>query len=67
MVTRGGDVVAGGELLDDLNIGGETGAGEHTFEQIVAEERRVRNPPGESRFESVDIIDALAGIGAFAK
>jgi hypothetical protein len=39
MVTQGGDVVAGGEFLDYLDIGGEAGTGEDAFEQIVAEKR----------------------------
>ena len=41
VVAKGADVVAGRKFLDDLDIGGETGAGEHTLEQIVAEQRRV--------------------------
>ena len=63
----GGDVVAGGKLLDDLDIGGEPGAGEDAFEQIVAEQGRVGHPAGQRRLESVDVVDALAGVGAFAE
>ena len=62
-----GDVVASGKFLDDLDVGGETGAGEDALEQIVAEQRRVRHPAGERRLEGVDVVDALAGIGAFAE
>ena len=61
-----GDVVACGELLDYLDVGREACAGKDAFEQIVAEQCRVRHPAGKRRFESVDFVDALARIGAFA-
>ena len=61
------DVVAGREFLDDFDVRGEAGAREHAFEQIVAEQRRIRRPAGERGFESVDVVDAFAGIGAFAE
>ena len=67
MVAQRVDVVAGGEFLDDLDIGGETGAGEDALEQIVAEQRRVRHPAGERGLEGIDVVDALAGVGAFAE
>jgi len=67
VVAEGGDVVAGRELVYDLDIGGESGAGEDALEQIVTKERRVRHSAGESSLESVDVVDALAGIGAFAE
>ena len=62
-----GDVVAGGKLLDDLDVGGETGARKDALEQIVAEQRGVRHAAGERGLEGVDVVDALAGIGAFAE
>ena len=65
MASRG-NVVAGWEFLHHLDIGGETSTGEDALEQIMAEQGRVRHPAGKRRFESVDFIDALAGIGAFA-
>ena len=67
MVAQGADVVAGGEFLDDLDVGGEAGAGEDALEQIVAEQRRVRHAAGERGLEGIDVVDALAGIGAFAE
>ena len=67
MVAQGGDVVAGGKLLDDLDVGGETGAREDALEQIVAEQRRIRHTAGERGLEGIDVVDALAGIGAFAE
>ena len=66
-MANGADVVAGREFLDDLDIGGEAGAREHAFEQIVAEKRRIRRPAGERSFEGVDVVDAFARIGAFAE
>ena len=59
-MAKSADVVAGREFLDDFDIGGEAGAREHAFEQIVAEQSRVRRPAGERGFESVDVIDAFA-------
>ena len=67
MMPQSRDVVAGGEFLDHLDVGGETGAREDALEQIVAEQRGVRNPAGERGLEGIDIVDALAGIGAFAE
>ncbi len=67
VMARGADVVASREFLDDLDIGGEASAREHAFKQIVAEQRRVRRAPRERGLEGVDVIDALAGIGAFAE
>ena len=48
------DVVAGGKLLDHLDVGGQPGAGEDALEQIVAEQRRFpargrRAPPRRHR------------------
>ncbi len=61
------EVVAGGELLDHLDIGHETGAGKDALEQIVAEQGRVGHPVGKRCLEGIDLVDALAGIGAFAE
>ena len=67
MVAQRGDVVASRIGFDDLDVGGKAGAGEHAFEQIVAEQRGVRNPVGEHGLEGIDRVDALAGIGTFAE
>ena len=67
VVAQGADIVARRKFLDDLDIGGEAGAGEHALEQIVAEQRRIRRAAGQRGLESVDVVDALAGIGAFAE
>ena len=67
MLTPGGDVVAGRELLDHLDIRGETGAGEDSLQEIVAEKHVFRHPPGEGRLEGVDVVDSLAGVRPLAK
>ena len=67
MLARRGDVVAGGILLDDLDVGDQSGPREDALEQIVAEERVLRNAPRERRLEDVDVVDALAGVGALAE
>ena len=67
MVAQRADVVAGGKLLDDLDVRGEAGAGEHALEQVVAEQRRVRHAAGERGLEGVDVVDALAGVGALRR
>ena len=66
-MAKGGDVVAGGKILHHLNVGHQTRAGEDTLEQIVAEQGVFRHAALQGRLEGVDIIDALAGIRAFAK
>ena len=64
MLARRGDVVARGKFLDHLDVGGQTGAGENAFKQIVAENRVDRNAPIERRVEGIDVVDAFADIGA---
>ncbi len=67
MLSPGGDVVAGWEFLDHLDIRGEAGACEDSFQEIVAEKRILRHPPGKSRFEGIDVVDPLAGVRTLAK
>ena len=38
VLAQGVDVVARGKRLDDLDIGGKTGAGEDALEQVVTEQ-----------------------------
>ena len=66
MLAQRGDVVARREILDHFDVGGETGAREDAFEQIVREQRALRHAPGERGLEGVDVVDALAGERAFA-
>ena len=67
MVPQRADIVAGGKFLDDLDIGSEAGAGKHALEQIMAQQRGVRHPARKRCLERIDVIDSLAGIGAFTK
>ncbi|MNO61713.1 hypothetical protein D3C76_523680 [compost metagenome] len=54
-------------IFHHLDIRGQPGAGENTLEQVVAEQLVLPYPAGERRFEGVDVVDALAGVGAFAE
>ena len=67
MVAQGPDVVAGGKILDDLDVGDEGGPGVDSLEQIVAEHGGFGDAPRQSRLEGIDVIDALAGVGALAE
>ena len=55
------DVVASGKFLHDFDVRSEAGAGEYAFEEVVAEQRRIWRPAGQSGFECVDVVDAFAG------
>ncbi len=63
VLARRGDVVASRELLDDLDVGDQTGAREGALEQVVTEQAAVRHAPGQRRLEDVDVVDAFAGEG----
>jgi hypothetical protein len=47
-------------LLDHLDIGDQAGARKDALEQVVAEQRALRDPPGQRGLEGVDVVDALA-------
>ena len=65
VVAQGGDIVAGGKLLNHLDVRSKTGAREHALEQIVTKDHGVRHPAGERRLKSIEIVYALASVGAF--
>ena len=67
MLPGRGNVVAGGKLLDHLDVGRQSGARKHAFEQIVAEDGIFRHASVERRLEGIDVVDALAGIRALAE
>src|SRR4030095_15876326 len=67
MMPAHGDVVPCGKLLDHLDIGRQASPGEDAFEQIVAEERRPRHAAGQCGLERINVVNALAGVGPFAK
>ena len=66
-MAHGRDIVAGRKFLDHLDIAGQPGARKDAFEQIMAEQGRVRHPPGQRRLESIDIVNALACERAFVE
>ena len=66
MLARGGDVVARGKFLDHFDVGGEAGARENAFEQVVAEHRAVRKAAVERGVHRLHVQEALAGEGAGA-
>jgi hypothetical protein len=60
------DVVARRKVLDDFDVGGEAGAREDAFEEVMAQQRALRHAARERGFEGIDVIDALAGERTFA-
>ena len=66
VMSRCRDIVAGGEFVDDLDIGNQAGAGEDALHQIVAEQEIVGKPIDKRCLEGIDVVDAFAAIGAFA-
>jgi hypothetical protein len=62
VLPQGGDVVAGGKILDHLDVRDQTSAGKGSLEQIMAEHGVVRHPPRQRPGKGIDIIDALAGV-----
>jgi len=67
VLARHGDVVAGGKLLDDFDVGREARPGKCPFKKIVAEKRILRHAIAQGRLEGVHIIDALARVAALPK
>jgi hypothetical protein len=65
MLATRGHFVAGGELLEEIHVGHQSGAREQTLEEIVAEERVLRGLPLERRLEGVDVVDPFSRVGAF--
>ena len=64
MLARRRDSVARGKLLHHFDVGDEARAGKDAFQQIVAEHGAVRDLSAECRLKRVDLVDALAAIGA---
>ena len=62
MLARRRDQVIGGKLLEQLDVGYQTGPRERPLEQIVAQQRVLGDPLGQSLLESVEVVDALAGV-----
>ncbi len=66
MLARGFDLVAGREVLDEFDVGDERATRHRAFEKVVAENRVFLDAPLQRRLEGIDVIEALAGEGAFA-
>ena len=54
------DIVARGKFLHQLDVGGQCGAREHAFEQIVAQDGVFGNLLQQCAFKGIDVVDALA-------
>ena len=67
VLARSGHVIARRKLLDDLDIGSQAGASECPLEKVVTEKRALRHAAVKRSFKRIQIVDALAGIGAFAE
>ena len=65
MLAGGGHPVVGGSALEQLDVGDEAGTREDALEEVVTQQRVLRHPPRQGRFECVDVVDSLAGIGPF--
>ena len=61
------DVMAGGKILNHLDVRGQRGTGKHPLEEIMAEHGVFWHTARQRRLERVDVVDALASEGAFVK
>ena len=55
------------ELFEHLDVAHQTGPGEASFEEVVAEQGVLGDSALQRRLEGIDLIDPLAGIGPFAE
>src|SRR5690606_10817160 len=67
MMARNVDIVAGRIIFHHLDIADESRAGIAAFEKVMAEQRVFRDAAFQRRLESIDVVKALAGEGAFAE
>src|SRR5690242_726762 len=65
LAARVGAVVRG-VVVDDFNVGGESGARVCAFDKVVTEERVAGEALFEHGMEGVDFVNALAGKAALA-
>ena len=52
--------VVGRKLVEELDVGHQSGACEDTLEQVVTEQRVLGYPVVQRRLERVEVVDALA-------
>jgi hypothetical protein len=55
------------KLLEQFDIADKSATRKAALEKIVTEDRVLRRPSSERCFESIDLVQSLAGEGAFAK
>ena len=67
MQACGRDVVSRWKFLNNLNVGNQPGSSKDALEEIVTEERVLGDSMLESRFEGIDIVDALSGVRTFTE
>ena len=61
VLTCRGNVIACGELFNDLDVGSKARAREHAFKQIMTEHGVFRYAVFERRFHRIQIVDAFTG------
>ncbi len=67
VLAPGRDLVVGGELLEELDVGDEPRAREDPLEEVVAQERVLGDAILEGGGERGHVVDALAGVRALAE
>ena len=67
VVATRGHLVVGGELLEELHVGGQSSASEHALEEVMAEERILRHPALQGGLVGVEVVDPLPRVGPFAE
>ncbi|MNZ49333.1 hypothetical protein D3C78_670980 [compost metagenome] len=67
VLALGTDVIAGGELLDDLDIGCQARPCENSLEQVMAQVAVLWHTRLQSGTEGIDVVDAFPGERTFAK
>src|ERR1700744_4481408 len=67
MLTGGGRLVVRRKVVKQLDVTGQRGTRENSFEEIVAQQRVLGDFRGERGFEGINVVNALSGVRAFAK
>src|SRR3954471_12558506 len=64
MLPGGGDVVTRRKILEDLDVGHQSGAGKNAFQQVVAENGAFGDTACERGLERIHVVNTLAAEGA---
>ena len=67
VLARRRHVITRREFLDHLDVGGQSGAREYPFQQVVAKDRVLGDLAVQRRLERIDVVDAFADERAFVK